>query len=284
MQTNKHLIALDLDGTLLTDQKKISPFTKSVVQQVIEEGHIVVIATGRPHRASIMYYHELGLQTPMVNFNGAFIHHPTDHKWDVLHTPLPNRTAKKIIQTCYDFQVDNIFAEIRDKMYLDQFDQRIIDMFSEPNQQDLITIGSLKNHLKEDPTSLLIHPKDEHLDELRQYLDDKHASIIEHRKWGVPWNIIEIVRKGINKAVGLKKIAHYFHIPNNNIIAFGDEDNDLEMIDYAGVGVAMGNGIHELKQIANYQAKTNEEDGIGNFLIDYLKLEVNVKVGKDLSE
>ncbi|QGH35642.1 Cof-type HAD-IIB family hydrolase [Gracilibacillus salitolerans] len=284
MQKNRHLIALDLDGTLLTDHKKISPYTKSIVQQAIEEGHIVVIATGRPHRASITYYQELGLQTPMVNFNGALIHHPTDHKWDALHTPLPNRTAKKIIQTCYDFEVDNIFAEIRDNMYLDRFDQKIIDMFSEPNQQDLITIGSLKNHLEEDPTSLLIHPKDDHIAELRQYLDDKHASIIEHRKWGVPWNIIEIVRKGINKAVGLKKIAHYFHIPIDNIIAFGDEDNDLEMIEYAGVGVAMGNAINELKQIANYQTKTNEEDGIGNFLVDYLKLEANVKVGKDLSE
>ncbi|WP_208590489.1 Cof-type HAD-IIB family hydrolase [Gracilibacillus suaedae] len=284
MQTNRHLVALDLDGTLLTDRKEISSYTKSVVQQIIQEGHIVVIATGRPHRASIAYYQELGLQTPMVNFNGALIHHPTDQKWDVLHTPLPNRTAKKIIQTCYDFEVHNIFAEIRDNMYLDQFDQQIIDVFSEPNQQDLITVGSLKNHLQEDPTSLLIHPKDEHIEELRQYLDDKHASIIEHRKWGVPWNVIEVVRKGINKAVGLKKIAHYFHIPVDNIIAFGDEDNDLEMIEYAGVGVAMGNAIDELKQIANYETKTNEEDGIGNFLVDYLKLEANVKVGKDLSE
>ncbi|SHM42717.1 Cof-type HAD-IIB family hydrolase [Gracilibacillus kekensis] len=284
MQTNRHLIALDLDGTLLTEKKEISSYTKAVVQEAINEGHIVVIATGRPHRASIMYYHQLGLTTPMVNFNGALIHHPTDHKWDVLHTPLPNRTAKKIIQTCYDFEVKNIFAEIRDNIYLDRYDEQILNIFTEPDQEEMITIGSLKNHLTEDPTSLLIHPKDHHIEELREYLSDKHASIIEHRKWGVPWNVIEIVRKGINKSVGLKKIAHYFHIPNRNIIAFGDEDNDLEMIEYAGVGVAMGNGIQELKQIANYQVKTNEEDGIGAFLADYLKLEVTPTIAKDLSE
>ncbi|UOQ46910.1 Cof-type HAD-IIB family hydrolase [Gracilibacillus caseinilyticus] len=280
MPTNRHLVALDLDGTLLTDQKEISTYTKSIVQQAMKEGHIVVIATGRPHRASISYYDQLGLDTPMVNFNGALIHHPTDHKWDVLHTPLPNRTAKKIIQTCYDFEVENIFAEIKDNMYLDRFDQQFLDIFTEPEQEDLITVGSLKNHLAEDPTSLLIHPKAHHVEELRKYLDDKHASIIEHRKWGVPWDIIEVVRKGINKAVGLKKIAHYYHIPVENIIAFGDEDNDLEMIEFAGVGVSMGNAIDELTKISNYQTKTNEEDGIGNFLADYLKLGSNPEISK----
>ncbi|GAE93602.1 haloacid dehalogenase-like hydrolase [Gracilibacillus boraciitolerans JCM 21714] len=284
MKTDRHLIALDLDGTLLTDQKKISPYTKAVVQQAINEGHIVIIATGRPHRSSIMYYHELGLTTPMVNFNGALIHHPTDHKWDVLHTPLPNLTAKKIIQTCYDLGVENIFAEIQDNMFLDRYDQQILDIFTEPNQQELITVGSLRNHLKGDPTSLLIHPKDEHIEELRKYLDDKHASVIEHRKWGVPWNVIEVVRKGISKAVGLKKIAYYFHIPVDHVIAFGDEDNDLEMIDYAGVGVAMENAIGELKQIAKYHTKSNEQDGIGSFLSDYLKLEVAPTIAKDLFE
>lgn len=92
---NKHLIALDLDGTLLTDKKEISPRTKQAVLSAIEAGHIVVIATGRPHRASIDFYQELGLDTPMVNFNGALIHHPRDSKWDVLHNPLPLETAYK---------------------------------------------------------------------------------------------------------------------------------------------------------------------------------------------
>ncbi|SER86513.1 hypothetical protein SAMN04487944_111108 [Gracilibacillus ureilyticus] len=284
MGKEKHLIALDLDGTLLTEQKVISAYTKEVVQTAMKEGHIVVIATGRPHRSSIMYYHELGLNTPMVNFNGALIHHPGDSKWDSIHSPLPNRTAKKIIQTCYDFNVENIFAEIEDNIYLDRYDEEILDIFTEPDHRDLITIGSLKNHLQDDPTSILIHPKEEHIEQLRQYLDDEHASVIEHRKWGVPWNVIEIVRKGINKAVGLHKIAHYYHIPQENIIAFGDEDNDLEMIDFAGVGVAMGNAINELKAVAKYETATNEENGIGNFLTDYLQLEQATSGRKHLPE
>lgn len=234
----------------------------------------MVISTGRPHRASISYYHELGLDTPMVNFNGALIHHPTDSKWDALHSPMPIRTAHKIIDACYDLDVHNILAEVKDDVYLDSYNKDIIDIFQSSKNDSPFTIGNLQQNLTEDPTSLLIHPKETHIKELRSHLDDYHAELIEHRKWGAPWNIIEIVKKGMNKAVGLQKIAHYYDIPQDRLIAFGDEDNDLEMIEYAGVGVAMGNAIDELKNIANHVTTTNENEGIGDFLKNYLKLEV----------
>ncbi|WP_112180130.1 MULTISPECIES: Cof-type HAD-IIB family hydrolase [Paraliobacillus] len=275
MTKTRHLIALDLDGTLLTDKKVISERTKKIVLKAKEEGHIVVIATGRPHRASIDYYHELGLDTPMVNFNGALIHHPTDSKWKALHSPLPKRTALKIVQTCYDLEVNNIMAEVTDDVYLDRYDEELMTILHTDREKNPIVIGSLKNELKEDPTSLLIHPREDHIVALREQLDLDHAEVIEHRKWGAPWNVIEIVRKGMNKAVGLQRIAHYYNIPQANVIAFGDEDNDNEMIEYAGAGVAMGNAIDELKDLANHITATNEEDGIGEFLETYLKLKVD---------
>jgi Cof subfamily protein (haloacid dehalogenase superfamily) len=276
MNNKKHLIALDLDGTLLTDSKEISARNKDTIKKTIDAGHIVVIATGRPHRSSIPYYRTLGLDTPMVNFNGALIHHPDDDKWDVLHNPLPKRTALEIVNTCHDLDVHNILAEVQDNVYLDQFDQQIIDIFKSDADEPPFTIGNLTNKLTDDPTSLLIHPKENQIRTLRSHLNAHHAEVIEHRKWGAPWNIIEIVKKGMNKAVGLHKIAHYFHIPPERVIAFGDEDNDLEMIDYAGVGVAMDNAISELKSIANYTTETNEQDGIGVFLEEYLKLKTTI--------
>lgn len=275
MTKTRHLIALDLDGTLLTDDKVISERTKKIVLKAKEAGHIVVIATGRPHRASIDYYHELGLDTPMVNFNGALIHHPTDSKWKALHSPLPKRTALRIVQTCYDLEVKNIMAEVTDDVYLDRYDEELMDILHTDKEKNPIVIGSLKNELKEDPTSLLIHPREDHIVALRKQLDLDHAEVIEHRKWGAPWNVIEIVRKGMNKAVGLQRIAHYYGIAQANVIAFGDEDNDNEMIEYAGAGVAMGNAIDELKDLANHITATNEEDGIGVFLETYLKLQVD---------
>lgn len=272
MTNKKHLIALDLDGTLLTDRKTISARTKQVLFKAKEEGHIVVISTGRPHRSSINYYHELGLDTPMVNFNGALIHHPTNRNWDALHNPMPIRTAYKIIDACYDLKVNNILAEVMDDVYIDSYNRKIIDFLDQTNDEHPFTVGNLKHKLQTDPTSILVYPEENQVDQLRNHLDEFHAEVIEHRKWGAPWNVIEIIKKGMNKAVGLQKIAYYFDIPAERIIAFGDEDNDLEMIDYAGVGVAMGNAIDQLKSIAKHETATNEEDGVGVFLEQYLKI------------
>ena len=76
----------------------------------------------------------------------------------------------------------------------------------------------------------------------------------------------------MSKAVGLDRVSKSLGISRENIIAFGDEDNDLEMIDFAGVGVAMGNAISPLKSIANEITLTNNDDGIAELLIDRLKL------------
>jgi HAD superfamily hydrolase (TIGR01484 family) len=97
--TQPYLIALDLDGTLLKDDKTISEHTKSILQQGIEHGHHVVISTGRPFRGSEQYYKELGLTTPIINFNGAYIHHPVDPDWGAYHSPMDISVARSIIDT-----------------------------------------------------------------------------------------------------------------------------------------------------------------------------------------
>ncbi|MGG1571873.1 Cof-type HAD-IIB family hydrolase [Fictibacillus sp. NRS-1165] len=265
-----YLIALDLDGTLLNDKKTISNRTKKAVLQAKEEGHIVCISTGRPYRASTMYYDELGLKTPIVNFNGAFVHHPHDKKFGVYHSPLELSTAKKVIQTAEDFLVKNIMAEVLDDVYLHKDDEVIVNTFM--MGENPAQTGDLQYMLQKDPTSILIHPQDHHVAELRDQLKQEHAEVIDQRVWAAPWSIIEIIRAGLNKAVGLKKIAEYYNIPQERVIAFGDEDNDLEMIEYAGHGIAMGNAISELKNIANCVTATNEEEGIALYLENVLSL------------
>ncbi|GIO24434.1 HAD family hydrolase [Oceanobacillus sp. J11TS1] len=269
---NKHLIALDLDGTLLSDDKKISAKNKQTINQAMEEGHIVVIATGRPGRASIQYYQELQLKTPMVNFNGALVHHPLNTNWKGFHTPMPLSTAHRIIDISNEIEVKNILAEVQDQVYLEQYSEDIMSIFKDSTDESPYIVGDIKSKLQHDPTSVLIYPDASQVQELRSHLNDYHAEVIEHRNWGAPWNMIEIIKKGMNKAVGLKRIAEEYNIPKENIIAFGDEDNDLEMIDYAGVGVSMGNAIEELVSVSNHQTLTNEEDGISVFLEEYLNL------------
>lgn len=266
----QHLIVLDLDGTLLTDELTISKKTKETLFKAKEQGHHVMIATGRPFRASELYYNELQLTTPIVNFNGAFVHHPKNNSFKPIHTPVDMNVVHDVVDSIDTFQYENLIAEVLDDVFIHMENDSLMDMFKLGDPR--VTIGDLKVSLSDNPTSLLIHANEHNIPSIRQHLHDVHAELIEHRRWGAPFHIIEIVKKGLNKAVGIATIAKQLNIPRERIIAFGDEDNDLEMIDYAGVGVAMANGIDELKNIANEVTLSNNEDGIAKILTDRLKL------------
>jgi Cof subfamily protein (haloacid dehalogenase superfamily) len=262
MTNHPLLIAVDLDGTLLKDDKTISPRTKKALQEAMKQGHKVVISTGRPFRSSYNYYQELNLDTPIVNFNGALVQHPKDPNWGVFHSPLDKEIAIKVIQSSEQFGVQNIMLEVMDDVYLRKHDEDIANTFFDPSTK----ISLLPELLHTDPTCVLIHPYEHNADQLRQHLEQEHAEVIEHRKWGAPWHVIEIITTGLSKAVGLERICASYDIPAKNVIAFGDEDNDFEMIQFAGMGVAMGNAIPRLKELSNVVTLTNEEDGIAHFL------------------
>lgn len=265
-----HLIVLDLDGTLLREDQLISPKTKETLLKAQRAGHYVMIATGRPYRASDIYYHELGLSTPIVNFNGAYIHNPAKRSWQVQHTPIDLGVVHDVVESVTPFTGSNLIAEIKDDIYVHHEDKDILNIFHMGNPR--IVMGDLTANLPKDPTTLLIQSPEANIATIRNHLQEVHAEVIDHRRWGAPFSIIEIVRRGLNKAVGVARVAQELHIPRERIIAFGDEDNDLEMIDFAGVGVAMGNSIDELKNIANEVTYSNEEDGIAVILQERLKL------------
>lgn len=265
-----HLIVLDLDGTLLTDQKTISPKTKETIVLARQQGHQVMIATGRPYRASKHIYNELELTTPIVNFNGAYVHNPSNKLFLPQHNPIELDTVKDIVESLQPYNLENIIAEVMDDMYLEKHDHNLLSVLGMGNPK--ITTGKIREQLKDSPTSMLLHTSEDEVAIIRGYLEETKAEVIDHRRWGDPYHVIELVRTGIHKAIGLDVVAKSMQIPRERIIAFGDEDNDLEMIEFAGTGVAMKNSIPELKNIANAVTLSNNEDGIAEFLIDRLKL------------
>ncbi|AHL70939.1 Cof-type HAD-IIB family hydrolase [Bacillus altitudinis MN12] len=270
METKPYLIALDLDGTLLKDDKTISAHTLDVIQKVKDSGHHVCISTGRPFRSSSPYYQQLQLDSPIVNFNGAFVHHPLDEKWGRFHTSLDLQVVKQLVDISEEYKVHNVLAEVLDDLYFHYHDEKLIDIFN--MNANKVTVGDLRNNLGENVTSVLIHAKEEDVGAIRSYLTDVHAEVIDHRRWAAPWHVIEIIKTGMNKAVGLQKISDYYGVPQERIVAFGDEDNDLEMLEFAGCGVAMGNGIDAVKRVSNEVTDTNEQDGIAKFLTNYFSL------------
>lgn len=269
-----HLIVLDLDGTLLTDNKIITDKTIKTLKYAEELGHHVAIATGRPYRATAPYYHQLNLTTPVINFNGAFVHHPRNAAWKPLHQPLALSIVKEVIDAMRKFPYHNMVAEVMDDVYLHRHDEIVLNNFK--LGQPKVTTGDIQKFLRDDPTTLLIQTDEKDVDTIRQHLSHVHAEVVGHRVWPSPWgHVVEVFQSGLSKASGLSHLSKSMNIPPERIIAFGDENNDLEMIDYAGTGVAMSNAIDELKSIADLITPTsNNEDGIAQVLIERLQLNI----------
>lgn len=268
---NKKLIAIDLDGTTLNQDSMITSKTKETLKKAINAGHHVSIATGRPFRMSHQFYQQLELTTPMVNFNGALVHIPNQH-WDGERETLINREiAFEILSQKKQLNLDFIAAENRDTFFIDSFDffDEKIFASSRPGEKNLLSPKNLTTN----PTSLLVRTDKRFAGAVSAELTRQFGSYVDVRTWGGPTTILEIVSKGIQKAKGVQEIANYLSIDQKDVIAFGDEHNDLELLDYAGWGVAMANGTDQLKGIANdVTPLSNQEDGLAVYLEKLLKL------------
>ena len=208
----KKLIAIDLDGTTLNQDSIITDKTAKTLRRAIEDGHSVVIATGRPYRMSKNFYQQLQLTTPMINFNGALVHLP-GKKWaDEQETSVNRKIVFDVMSEKKNLKLDFIAAENR-------------------------------------------------------------GHEVEVNTWGGPNPMLEVVAKGIQKAHGLKRMINSLNVQQEDILAFGDEHNDVDMLKFAGWGVSMVNGTDQLKAVADdITEKPNSEDGMADYLTKYLDL------------
>ncbi|MGM0124630.1 HAD superfamily hydrolase [Enterococcus sp. AZ194] len=267
---NQKLIAIDLDGTTLNNDSKISVKTAATLKKAMASGHYVSIATGRPYRMSHQFYKELNLKTPMVNFNGALVHLPEQQWAGERETLIKREIAFDILAQKQTLNLDFIAAENKETFFIDSFEFYDAKLFSAPATQS--NLLSTKN-MTTDPTSLLVRTQPQYAKQVSESLSNQYGEFVDVRTWGGPNAILEIVAKGIQKAKGVHEVASYLNISRENVIAFGDEHNDLELLEYAGWGVAMSNGTDELKKVSNdITEKTNQEDGLAEYLENYLSL------------
>ncbi|MGX7329801.1 Cof-type HAD-IIB family hydrolase [Enterococcus bulliens] len=265
----KKLIAIDLDGTTLNIDSLITKRTQDVLQKARKAGHIVSIATGRPYRMSEQFYRQLQLDSPMVNFNGALVHLPEQNwPYESEHS-IDRDIAFSILEKKKELNLDFVAAENRESFYVDQIEGVEPRFFA----TEQITEQHLFTHLRTNPTSLLLKTQHEFAADVSKELMHQFDDEIDVRTWGGPNAILEVVPKGVQKAMGVDIIANSLNIRQQDVIAFGDEHNDLELLEYAGWGVAMKNGTDQLKAVANDQTrKTNQEDGLADYLERYLSL------------
>ena len=267
----KYLIALDLDGTLLSDWKTISETTSTYLKELSNLGHTVVIATGRPFRSSEQFYDELELTTPIINYNGGLVTNKHNPDFEPYSLTITREYVIDIFESNKE-AIENAFGEVGDDIFLYEDTEKIRPLLHYFNGAGL-TIGNLDDILKEDPNGFLIVANEGQSDVIENYVKDHYQNKVLARNWGSHYNfIIELYTPETTKGEGLKYVAEHLGFDREDVIAFGDAHNDIELLQYAGIGVAMKNAQPVLKEHADFITKySNTEDGIVKFLKEFFE-------------
>lgn len=261
------LMAIDMDGTLLKDDKTISDKTKEALKKAADSGVKIVLTTGRPIQGIINYLNELeltGKDDYVIGLNGALICKTSDYSVLSSNETLKGSDLKYIYNKVKDLKV-HVHAYTRN--------EDLVDAESKYSRGDEKRI-----HLKARVVDIPSEVKDD--DEILKVLLEEEKDVLDRitpliseellEKYSMFRSldfIIEFMKKGCTKANGIEKLAKHLGIKKDEIIAAGDAANDKEMIEYAGLGVAMGNSMDEIKQVSDFITKSNEEDGIA-YVID----------------
>lgn len=263
------LVALDCDGTLLNDQKEISEYTIKTIKMIKDMGIKIVISTSKSFSKIHRYLEELELiddNQYTIAFNGGYILNNTEK--NILHEDLLSKeTVKKIVKLSKMFDLYTFIYE-KEKIISNQFcDDYILKNPDVPffvSNFDNLDVASLGVH------KIIIHgPNKEELKRARILLEQDCSHLCEITSSND--NNIELIPFGNSKTSGLQLLSQELGILPSEMIAFGDNENDIDMFNYVGYKVAMGNAIDKLKDISSRVTLSNNNDGIAIALQDMVK-------------
>jgi Cof subfamily protein (haloacid dehalogenase superfamily) len=255
------LVALDLDDTLLRGDLTISERNERAIVSVKRMGVEVVLASGRMHRSMVPYARKLNLKGPMISYNGAMI---KDLRSDtpILHIPLPPELAMEIVRFA-EKEGLHLNYYLDDKLYVAR-ETEWGKLYAYRSSVTMIPVGSLRIFDGMSPTKLVIISDPSLIDEILPDMEARYKGRLYVTKSKPEY--LEFMNPKASKGSALKAIVEMMGIRREDIIAFGDSYNDIEMIEYAGMGVAMKNSPIEVKKAAKLIAPSAEVDGVGEVL------------------
>lgn len=256
------LIAIDMDGTLLLPDHTISPAVKNAIAAARERGVNVVLCTGRPFAGVESYLKELRMDKPndyCITYNGALVQKAHD--------------GSTVAQTALNYD---------DYRYLEQLSREVGSHFHALDRHTLYTanrdISYYTVHESFIANIPLVFCEAENMDKKGEFLKvmmiddpvmlDKAIAKIPAEVYerytlmkSSPY-FLEILDRRVNKGTGVKALADTLGIKREEIMTLGDQENDIAMLEYAGMGVAMGNAIDKVKAVSDFVTKSNLEDGV----------------------
>ncbi len=249
------LIAVDLDGTVLGPGRDIAPAGRAALQAAERAAITVALATGRMLRSAQRVQERLGLQGPLITYNGGLIRLPDGRQWE---DPVPLDAARAIAALCHE---RGYFLQcyLGDRLYVPWPDPRA-DAYSELASVECTVSADIVWAPPTPPTKLLVIEPVERQPEVRAAV----AAVVGDRcelAHSYP-HYLEISRAGVHKGTALTRLAEVMGVPRAQVLAVGDGENDLPLILAAGIGVAVANAVPAVAAAAQHVCGARFGDGV----------------------
>jgi len=264
------LICIDIDGTLLNHKNKITDRTKEILLRAHQLGIHIVISTGRMYTDAEYYSKLIGVKSPVIAANGAFIK-ATDTDKVIYKAVLGESLSLELLELFRKHRITPYFCTPH-KFYYGNIMFKLFYLATtivgtRCNKLDVEYIFSWKQWRKileiekgNIVKSEIIYRDATTITALRKELQQvANVATVDSSKYNV-----EITRQGVSKGKALEILASQYGVQREEIISIGDSENDVSMIEYAGLGIAMGNSSNLVKEKADYITESNEQEGVAN--------------------
>ena len=256
------LIAADLDHTLLRSDGTVSDFTRETIRKCMDAGVGFTFATGRMYCSALPIARRLELTLPLITYQGALLKTLDGDVMHALH--LPGDIAGELEEILRKSGMHyNIYSD--EKLYFSTFGQKVMDYARHIGVEPLAApkgLGAIP------VTQYGVFDEPERIMELKQKIDQQFGSSVHTVTSG--GRVLEICHPMARKSYGLAQLAEHLGIRREEIIAFGDNNNDLDMLQYAGLGVAVDNAVPAAKEAADRVTASNNEDGVARLICEMI--------------
>ncbi len=263
------LIALDIDGTLLNGKGELSDTSVDAVRHAANRGVLVTICTGRSLSSAGLVVQRLNLNAPYVLNNGALIYDvPVQRARYARHlsAPLAMDSVRVFRSLGFHPIVYGPLPEVR-YFYYDSFDpdnSSFVDSAAR-NADRIHLVDDVAEFLRQDVTCITVSERIERVKSRESHIRAQLSAaevVFEISPWDRRYCIITVMPDGVSKGSGLRRLATLLGIDLSEIMAVGDNLNDLEMLSVAGLGVAMGNGAPETRERADHVTASVDDEGV----------------------
>ncbi len=251
-QTQYKLLALDLDGTLISDDLVITPEAKAAIAAAVERGVTVTLATGRMFRSAVQFARELELSAPLICYQGAMVRHSTTGE-TIYHLPLPFEMAREAIAWVQE-RGYHANAYVDDNIYVAEMNEAA-QYYSALARVPAEVVGDLLRFVdrpERAPTKLVVVTKEAETPQVLAEMQARFSGPLYVTRSHARFT--EAVHPDCSKGAALAALAHSLNIPREQVMAIGDNLNDLPMLEYAGLSVAVANAAPQVKAVSGYVA------------------------------